>query len=175
MRRIFTFPGVNPEPWAIGPLGYRNVSGKPRPYIGPNLKLQSYQAELKEDLIKALGPDKFRNPYGGSCSIKFLFWRRLDKWDTPTGRKSGAHAADVTNLQKGTEDALQGILITNDRNVRTVQSQVVEQSEDTNPGLIIVFDEYYTPDYWSYVSPDTLDSFNIDRNATALDLGNSYE
>lgn len=123
--RWFVLP-INPDPWAVGPVGVGKRGGKYYPYIGRNNQLHSYQQAIKEELedVPPLTP--------GLYDLRFWFWRRLDSH--ASGKK---HIADVTNLQKATEDALQGVLFDNDRDVRKVTSQIVEQSEDAKPMIVI--------------------------------------
>lgn len=122
---------VNPEPWAIGSLGVGKRGGKVYPYIGPNLQLKVAQEAIQEALEYPTSlPD-------GKYSLRLFFWRRIDKWTGASGRKGGAHEADVTNLQKATEDALQGLLFKNDRDVRDIHSTLVDQGPDVKPGILI--------------------------------------
>jgi Holliday junction resolvase RusA-like endonuclease len=174
-KKIIQLPGINPEPWAIGPLGYRHVNGKIRPYVGPNAKLKSFQDEVKKDLEFQLSKDD-ETPYESDCTLRFFFWRRLDSWETQGGRKANAHVADATNLQKALEDALQGVLISNDRNVRQITSEIVEQGPNVNPGIIIIFDKIYEPQIDEELGPYLLINFEKDRNsASYTGLDNSYE
>jgi hypothetical protein len=117
---------LNPDPWAIGPLGVGKRGGKYFPYVGRNNQLHSYQQAVKEEL-------EDEPPLrAGTYDLKFWFWRRLDSH--AAGRKN---IADATNLQKATEDALQGVLFDNDRDVRHVSSVIVEQSEEAKPLIVI--------------------------------------
>lgn len=117
---------VNPDPWAIGPIGVGRRNGKMYPYVGQNAQLAAYKETVVDQLKDAvpLGP--------GEYVLTFYFWRRLDSHES--GKK---HQADATNLQKSTEDALQGVLIGNDRNVRDIRSVIVEQSSETKPCIVI--------------------------------------
>jgi Holliday junction resolvase RusA-like endonuclease len=117
---------INPDPWAIGPLGVGKRNGKMFPYVGRNTQLDSYKQAIKEELreIEPLPQ--------GDYELNFYFWRRLDEHGS--GRK---HIADATNMQKATEDALQDVLFDNDRNVRDIRSVVVEQDSDTTPCVVI--------------------------------------
>lgn len=124
---------VNPEPWAIGDLAVGKKNGKFYPYIGPNHQLVAYKQAVIEEL-QDQGVSQV--PYE-SYHLKFFFWRRLDTYRG--GRK---HLADATNLQKATEDALQGTLIGNDRDVRSIYSEIVSQGPDVKPCVIISVDEY---------------------------------
>lgn len=124
---------VNPEPWAIGPMSVgRGPKGKLFPVVGRNTQLWHYQQAVKE----ALGhPDIwFENQ---KIELKFYFWRRRDEYETPQARTHRKHEADVTNLQKATEDALQGVLFKNDKDVSHVESWMVQQGTDVEGCVII--------------------------------------
>lgn len=124
--RWFTIE-VNPDPWAIGPLGVgRKQGGKLYPYVGANAQLVAYQEAVKELLANV---EKLPT---GEYKLTFYFWRRLDAH--ASGRK---HYADATNLVKACEDALQGVLIENDRLVRDVRGVIVEQESDTKPMVVL--------------------------------------
>lgn len=117
---------VNPDPWAIGPLGVGKRGGKYFPYVGRNNQLHSYKEAVAAELAEVHPLPE------GTYDLAFYFWRRLD--EHASGRK---HIADATNLQKATEDALQGILFDNDRDVHRITSTVVEQSDTTKPHVVI--------------------------------------
>lgn len=121
---------VNPDPWAIGPLGVGKKGGKFYPYVGRNEQLANYKAAVVELLDLSAG-SHWMDPDRG-IELRFWFWRRLDG----TG-KNVKHGADVTNLQKATEDALQDHLISNDRNVRKVTSELVAQGPDVQGAVVL--------------------------------------
>lgn len=118
---------VNPDPWAIGPLQLGRRNGKMFPMIGPNRQLAAYKEAVKEQLADV-------NPLesGQQYDLTFYFWRRLDG----SGRNL-KHTADATNLQKATEDALQGVLFENDRDVLRITSVIVEQGPEVRPMVVI--------------------------------------
>lgn len=121
---------VNPEPWAVGPLGVGRRGGKIWAYVGRNEQLYSYQEAVKEELT-------VRSPalWVGDVELFFLFWRQVE-------REHHKNYADSTNLQKATEDAIQGVLIENDRNVRKVGSQIMEQGPNVSGRVLIGIDFY---------------------------------
>lgn len=171
-QQVFFISGINPEPWAVGQVGVRNVKGKPQPFIGPNPQMVTYKNAIAEE-IKKQNPVLINHP----CAVWFYFWRKLDKYTTVEDKGHQRHIADATNLQKSTEDALQGVAITNDRLVVQTCSLVVEQSIETNPGLVIVMN-------WPFVQKDSFEldvAFSRDftkereRAATSIfNLGNEY-
>jgi hypothetical protein len=79
----------------------------------------------------------------GTFVLYFYFWRRREEYQTPQARSHRKHEADVTNLQKATEDALQGVLFKNDKDVREVHSVLIAQGPDVEPGVVIGIDQYY--------------------------------
>jgi hypothetical protein len=132
------FLPINPEPWAVGKVGVGRRNGKTFPTVGPNAKLVSFQQEVKEwfegqkiDMIP------------GDVELEFFFWRRLDKYQGPK-RTVTANEADATNMQKATEDALQGILYPNDKAVRRITSEIVAQGTDIE-GAIGIRATMYAP------------------------------
>ena len=132
------FLALNPEPWSIGELGVGRKNKKVYPYLSPNQQLKAYQSAVKEEL-QAQKIEMFEP---GLYDLRFFFWRKLDQYSLPSGRKSQRHAADATNMQKALEDALQKTLIDNDRNVRRVSSEIVSQSVTTKPGIVIHAKQY---------------------------------
>lgn len=133
--RSFYIP-VNPEPWAVGSVSVGKRGGKFVPRVAPNPQLVNFQEAIKEQLS-----DEEPLPLG-EYDLMFYFWRRLDSYETQSGRKHKRHWADVTNLQKGCEDALQGVLFDNDRRVRRVTSEVVAQNETIKPCIVICASMY---------------------------------
>lgn len=135
---------INPEPWAVGSLGIGKKQGKFYPYMGANPQLNSYKEAVAEELAAydQLAP--------GEYELEFYFWRVLDDYETGSGRRHRKHLADTTNLQKATEDALQGVLIDNDRNVRRISSEIVEQGPGVKPGIVI------HATWWGGFNPDRI-------------------
>lgn len=123
---------VNPEPWAVGPLALGKRNGKMFPRMERNASVHAFKEAVREELerieIEPMPPE-FR------YRLEFYFWRRLESYIGESGRKANAHVADATNMQKALEDALQGVLIDNDRDVQIVGSWIVEQGPDVEPGI----------------------------------------
>ena len=160
MSKWFYVP-LNPDPWAIGPLGVGKRNGKYVPYVGRNIQLDDYKKAVAEELVsqgtELVNYDEY--------ALRFYFWRRLDAHES--GRK---HQADVTNLQKATEDALQGVLIGNDRNVRSVYSEIVAQGTDVKPGIVINVEHYASTSHLTPEIPDGIwDKVNSTEQDTLFD------
>lgn len=143
MIRWQFFLPINPEPWAIGPVGYTNKGGKPRGFVGENKQLRTYQDAVREYLRMQLasiqGPHPF--PLSSPLDVKFWFWRRLDSYELQSGKKHSRHWADATNMQKALEDAIQGVLTGNDKNNLRVSSEIVSQGTMTHPGIVIAISQ----------------------------------
>lgn len=121
---------INPEPWTVGKAFAMRGGGGAR--IAPDKKLVSYQKAVRETLTSEYDV----KPTSSPISLCFFFSRRLEVM-TYGKRKSHANKCDATNLQKAIEDALQGILYENDRQVWDVHSTIVDQSPDATPFIII--------------------------------------
>jgi Holliday junction resolvase RusA-like endonuclease len=105
-------------------------------YVGRNQQLDAYKEAVRE----ALGDQELQE---GQHVLHLYFWRLRSEYTTPQARTHRKHEADVTNLQKATEDALQGVLFANDRDVRAVHSYLLEQGADVEPGIVIGLEPYY--------------------------------
>lgn len=91
----------------------------------------------KDALISALrkqDADRLDGPY----SVDFLFWRKLEQYQTESGRNMTRKWVDATNMQKLCEDALQEIIITNDKEDLVVRSYIMSQTKETIPCIGIV-------------------------------------
>lgn len=124
---------VNPEPWAVGPVSVGKRGGKMIPVVGRNQQMDAYKSAIREELEEDYpSSESFILP--PSYSLDFFFWRRLDASSDGSRRQ---HQADTTNMVKATEDALQGILIGNDRDVLRVQGITVAQGPEVIPGVVV--------------------------------------
>lgn len=126
---------INPEPWAIGPLSIGRKKSGVFPRIGPNQQLVTFQQAVREELAGITMVEY------EMVELDFYFWRQLESYKVGN-RTVVKKAADVTNLQKATEDALQGLAIANDRNVKRISSHLVAQGQDVEPRIIIRIKEY---------------------------------
>ncbi len=122
---------VNPEPWAVGPVGSGRKNGKLYSYVGRNDQLWHFQQAVKEDLGK---PGIY---FEGKMELQFYFWRRRDEYQTYQARGHRKHEADLTNLQKATEDALQEILFKNDKDSNDIHSVMVAQGPDVIGKIVV--------------------------------------
>jgi Holliday junction resolvase RusA-like endonuclease len=121
---------LNPEPWAIGPVSTGRKGSKIYAAVGRNTQLYDYQQAIKEEL----GPH--HELIVGKVELKFFFWRNQAEYKTPQSRAHRKHEADVTNMVKATEDALQGILFKNDKDTNDVRGVLVEQGPEVKGRII---------------------------------------
>src|SRR5258708_2084247 len=111
----YLLEGVNPEPWMAseGSVG----RGKGRQFVRfhkPD-QLRNYQEAVKAEMPRQ-NPHAVERP--GDIEVMFFFWRQLSQFELHEDTKRRrSHVADATNLQKALEDALQGVLYKNDRNI----------------------------------------------------------
>jgi Endodeoxyribonuclease RusA len=125
---------INPEPWAMGDtVILRNrKTGKHFPKFTNDKTMDAYQQALREELR---GRGVRVEP--GYYAFRFTLSRQLEKSYTATSTLT-RNVADVTNMQKATEDALQGVAIGNDRAVVSASARLAEiQSEHTVPYILI--------------------------------------
>ena len=139
---IFLYVPVNPEPWAIGPVGYARRGGKMSAYVGRNQQLDAYKEAVAEAVREQWGGLPVLD---GKIDLFFWFWRQRADYKTPAARIHRKHEADATNLQKSTEDALQGILFKNDRDNVRVGSCIMEQGPDVVGGVVIRINQINVP------------------------------
>lgn len=166
MKEYILLVPINPEPWAIGDISITSKGGKRRPFVAPNKQLLNYQKAVREYIKRNYECE----PFNTECELTFFFWRRLDVYMDNGSRVRMGHIADATNLQKGLEDALQGVVVSNDRLVRKVYSEIVEQAHNIDPGVIIIAREHYTR---SSLDKNLLAKFaEIRKKANSLDLDN---
>lgn len=124
---------VNPEPWAIGSAYVRRGGGKSFASIAPDKTLKTYQEAIRAELM-ARGATLLEPPY----ALEFYFWRQNAQYKSPKGRTMTRNTPDTTNMQKATEDAIQGVLIDNDRDVLAVKSYRMEASTEGAGEVVIV-------------------------------------
>jgi len=123
---------INPEPWAIGKISAIRTAKGAFPKVAPHKPLVTYQEAVAESL-KARGAEVVPGLY----SLRFTFSHQLEVYKTRHGAQT-RNAADATNMQKATEDALQGVVIGNDRDVIHIESQMHgPQRTSTFPFVII--------------------------------------
>jgi len=128
---VYALP-LNPEPWAVGHISVVRRGGVYKPMVAPELTLQTYQNAVRDELTLQ-GAELLPGDY----SLYFSFSRQLAKYKASAKQTSTRNASDATNMQKATEDAIQGVLIGNDRDVVRVGSVIVDQGPSVTPFVII--------------------------------------
>lgn len=137
-RRWFILQ-LNPEPWAVGPVTPGRRGGKIFATIGRNQQLAAFEEAVAEEL----GTHNYL--IEGPVKLQFFFWRKRSVYKTQREEMHMKHHADVTNMQKALEDALQGVLFENDKETNDIHSIVVEQGPDTTPMIIFSIEPSSTP------------------------------
>jgi hypothetical protein len=130
----YAFP-IQPEPWAMGiiSIGRNKSSGKFIPIVSANPTVSAYEQAIASELER----------FGASLklplySVRFTFSRQLISYTKLDGGTASRNQADVTNMQKATEDALQGVLIGNDRDVIRTESRMAgPQTAETDPWVLV--------------------------------------
>lgn len=172
-EQFFYIEGINPQPWTASEGSAGRKDGKFRITFYKAAGLEAYQAGVKEEM-QLHYPEVV--PRAGVFALEFWFWRQLETTELDT-RKGHRNQADATNMQKALEDALQGILYTNDRNAVTVCSHVVDQQADTKPRILIrVFD---APDWYRKEKAESLWDLVVKRQprqaAIEIDPNRGFE
>lgn len=137
---------INPEPWAVGPLDLGRKGGKLYATMGQNQQLAAYQQAVRDEL-SLQQPEMIE----GRVTLRAWFWRNRAEYTTPAQRQHRKHEADGTNLFKALEDACQGILFPNDRDVVHGDWYLVEQGPEVVEKVLIQVGPAGTP--YTYVLP----------------------
>lgn len=130
----YVIHGVNPVPWTAPSVsvGRKKGGGGFYPRVYSAAELKNYKEAIREEVQERYDPDVL----DGDIALSFYFWRHIDLGTTGK-KKISSKEADATNLQKSTEDALQGVLFKNDRQVKHAQSWIMAQTSDTEPMIVI--------------------------------------
>lgn len=132
-RDIVTYAlSINPEPWAVGNAYVRRAGGKSFAAVSPDKTLKAYKEALVAELT-ARGATVKPGPY----AVRLWFWRENVTYIDAGGKKRTRNSPDATNMQKATEDALQDVLIENDRDVLHIESSIVERGQGVTPMVVI--------------------------------------
>lgn len=134
MRRYMLF-GINPVPWKSPNVGIGRRNGKVVPQVYKAAELAAYQEAIREQMSQVV-PQAILETHE-RLALTFYLWRNA-------GTKAD-HTSDATNLQKALEDALQGVLFKNDRNIVHVQTWIMEQGAGVSPKIVIEIEEAPEP------------------------------
>lgn len=136
---------LNPEPWTSGTLS-TGYNGKKRyPVLSKDQRLIDYQDGISDN-IKQAYPELTMFPEEVQLHLIFKFWRQIDSFTGGTGRTQHRQIADATNLTKALEDALQGVLYKNDRQVKHSEGEIIMEGPDVMPRILILCAERHRPD-----------------------------
>lgn len=127
---------VNPYPWKVPPISVGRKGGKVFPQVGRDEGLFVYKESVKGALAR-----EETHLIEGPVALYMWFWRNMAK----VAGKSRRHTADTTNIQKSTEDALQGILFPNDSEVKSVFSTVVAEGPEVPPMVVVCVSPFTAP------------------------------
>lgn len=134
----YVIRGVNPIPWTAPEVSVgRKKGGGFYPQVYSSAELKNYQEAIKEEI---LGNYPDAPIIEDEIGLTFYFWRQIAVGLTGSGKRSRTHDADATNLQKSTEDALQGVLFKNDRQVVHAESWIMAQTDATEPLIVVGID-----------------------------------
>lgn len=152
MREWFTVRGVNPEPWTSPgvDVGRAKGSGKLYGKLTKDTGLVVYQQAVADEL-KRCYPD--HEPVLGPVEVGFYVWRQLATYEGESG-KVQRNIVDATNMQKALEDAIEDVLIGNDREVVHPETWVMEQGPQVQPLILIqVVPCVRRPDVARFIDP----------------------
>lgn len=142
MRVVLRITDINPEPWTAPDVNIAyGKNRRPYPQVSTGSIQRAYQAGIRESVLEAY-PKIEMFPDDAKLCLRIWVWRRLDEYQTVKGKDQSRHAADMTNIQKATEDALQGILYRNDTQCKVVQTIEMEQDHTTSMQLLVVVDDH---------------------------------
>ncbi len=141
----YVIEGINPEPWTSPTVSMGRINGKIVPRVFKSAALTAYQESLAEAMVTTY-PDL--QAVSGPVCLEFFFWRQLVRYEGQR-RRTTKNRVDATNLQKACEDAMQGVLIENDREVVHVSSWVIEQTAETEPLIVISLTPQPPPPPWA--------------------------
>lgn len=115
---------INPIPWRVPPFSVGRGKNKGAYVVaGRDAELHAYEEAVRDE-VASQGAVMMTGPY----MIQLWFSRNL-------GEK--VNKADVTNMQKSTEDALQGVVIDNDTETVSIFSHRLLQSASA-PGFVVI-------------------------------------
>lgn len=153
---------MNPEPWRVGDSFVGRKNGKHYAQVSPSMELVAFQSAVKEEL------DYIVAPFDGPYKLVFFLWRNQATYISETNKRVQKHQADATNMQKALEDALQGVVIYNDRDVRDVRTIIVEQGPKVKP-LIIVHVSRFTDDCTEHIPEKVLYPVKPDEDESTFE------
>lgn len=151
---------VQAEPWTTGRISVGKKNGHLHVKLSPDAQLQIFQEAVREEMVNCIPL-----PTSSKYSLTFFVWRQIESYVTTAGKTVVRNAVDATNVQKALEDALQGNLIENDRDVAEIRTIMVEQERNTVPYIVIKAEP------WAGLNPEELpESIWRDMDESAVKL-----
>lgn len=132
---------LQPEPWTAPSVSVGKKGGRAFPRVYQSAATKSYKEAVQEELA-AQAPVIV----DGLIALRFILYRALPVYVSDEGNRVRKHKPDVTNLQKLLEDACQGVLYANDKNVRDIHTTLMEMENDTKPKVIIGIAPWVAPE-----------------------------
>lgn len=136
---------LNPEPWTAPESSIGRRGDKLVVNVHKNEQLRAFQEAVRETLLEDYPTVQ---PFTGLLELEFYLWRVLPEYATESGRSHRKHQADATNLQKALEDALQGVLFDNDRDVVSIKTTIMEQTASTDAMILVGVHEHKFHPHW---------------------------
>lgn len=131
----YVIPGINPTPWTSPTVSVGRKNGKPYPQVYSSAELKNYKTAIADE-VRERYPDA--EVIEDEIALRLFFWRRVELLDRGGGKaRRRGNVADATNMQKATEDALQGVLFKNDRQVVHAESWVMAQHDAVEPLVVV--------------------------------------
>ena len=129
----YLLDGINAEPWTAPEASAGRRGGRTVVNFYKNEQLRSFQEAVTEYMERHY-PDV--QPRSGPIEVEFYLWRQQAAY-IGENRKVNRNRVDSTNCQKALEDALQGILYANDREVVSIKTVMMEQGPDVYPRIMV--------------------------------------
>lgn len=173
MKEYWFVLNVNPTPWTAPTVSIGRKGGKPYPMVYSSEELKNYKQAVEYEAAKEI-ERKYENfaPIEDEIALHFFFYRKVEQLHRGKSTRTGNYA-DATNLQKATEDGLQGTLFVNDSQVVDVRSTIVEQSTEVeNPCVVVRM--IWHPDR-PKVPDDLIDDMKIDHQKRIDELVEANE
>lgn len=102
--------------------------------MGRNQQLDAYKQAVRDELQHSYA---IPGPLPAGYELDMYFWRNRADYTTTQARQARKNEVDSTNMQKSTEDALQGLLIGNDRDVIRIRSTIMGQGPHILGAVVI--------------------------------------
>ena len=140
----FYIEGINPEPWTAPEFSTGRKNGKIFTQAYKNAGLAAYQEAIKESLLRNY-PDV--EGFTHQITLEFFLRRQIVQYKGESKAVTKSHS-DNTNMQKALEDAIQGILIENDREVVDIRTVLVAEGTEIEPQIIIKVSTFPNTSRW---------------------------